>query len=106
MTPMMCRIKTPPITYKALTGGEHGHEEEDSPEKDADGHGHEPYTISSLHKVLEEGINPAGKKLDSYMPRWKLSDEDFRDLVAYLMYFDELSDEHAHEDEKHSEPHQ
>jgi hypothetical protein len=34
------------------------------------------------------------------------SDEDFRDLVAYLMYLDELSDEQAHEEEKHSEPHQ
>jgi mono/diheme cytochrome c family protein len=96
ITPMMCNIKTPPITFQALAGDEHGSAEE-SHEETGEEHAHEPYTLESLRTALENGVNSGGEKFDPCMPRWKFSDDDYRDLAAYLIHLgeSEAEDEHA-----------
>lgn len=43
-----------------------------------------PYTLESLKRVLREGVDPAGRKLDPLMPRYALSDAEIAPLAAYL----------------------
>jgi cytochrome c553 len=66
----------------------------DSLVKEAHLHGgktetHPRYTDELLKRAVTEGINAAGKPLDPVMPRWKLSDRDFVDLLAYLKQLSE-----------------
>lgn len=42
------------------------------------------YTGASLARAVREGFDPTGRKLSPLMPRSPLSDEDMRDLTAYL----------------------
>jgi mono/diheme cytochrome c family protein len=42
------------------------------------------YDESSLTRVLVTGIDPHGRELHYYMPRWALSDTDAAALVRYL----------------------
>ena len=75
--PVMMGTKVPTdIRYAALTEKEgHGHEGE------AD---HPVYTEQLIGKAIREGLNPAGTDLDWTMPRWQMTEEDSRDVVAYL----------------------
>ncbi len=50
---------------------------------------HPRYTDELIKRALTEGIDAAGKPLDSVMPRWKLSDRDFADLLTYLKQLSE-----------------
>lgn len=50
------------------------------------------YTPESLAKVLRQGVDPEGRELDSIMPRYRLSDRDVANLVAFLR---SLSAEHS-----------
>ena len=45
---------------------------------------HPPYTELTLAAALRQGVDSAGHTLDSAMPRYRLSDEDLRNLFAYL----------------------
>ena len=45
---------------------------------------HPPYTNTLIRRALTHGVNPSGRELDWTMPRWRISDEDFGDLLAYL----------------------
>lgn len=73
---MMCVKTTPPITLKALLSAEHEHAGKH--EK------HTPYTLTTIRRALESSVNPAGKPLSPCMPGWKLTDDEFRDLLFYL----------------------
>ncbi|HEX7184229.1 MAG TPA: SCO family protein [Thermoanaerobaculia bacterium] len=42
------------------------------------------YTGASLAHAVRDGLDPAGRQLDSLMPRYRLSDEDMGHLTAYL----------------------
>lgn len=42
------------------------------------------YDAASLATALAEGVDPAGRRLDPLMPRYRLSDEAMASLVAYL----------------------
>lgn len=78
IVPMMCNKPTPPITLEALLSGGHEHAGGET------GEAHEQYTLQSLRRALESGIEPSGETLDYCMPRWRLGDGDFRDLVLFL----------------------
>jgi len=81
--PHMCFFKkSSAITFKALTSEEDEHEQSEK-------HAHVPYTIETIRRAIEEGIEPDGGKLNSCMPRWRLEDSDFRDLIAYLIFLDQ-----------------
>lgn len=43
-----------------------------------------PYTGSSLARAIMTGIDSAGRPLQSTMPRFRMSGEQLRDLIAYL----------------------
>jgi hypothetical protein len=40
--------------------------------------------VTSLARVLREGVTPSGRTLDRLMPRFRLSDDDIASLAAYL----------------------
>ena len=67
-------LVAPALTKSALT------EEHD------DGHGdHERYDKNSLKVAIRNGLDPAGKALNSAMPRWQISEEDMDDLTGFLL---------------------
>jgi cytochrome c oxidase subunit 2 len=76
---MMGVLEAPSITYKDLTREEHEEEGEEE---------HPPYTDALIKRAITKGINPAGERLDSEMPRWDLSDADFKDLLRFLKKLD------------------
>lgn len=45
---------------------------------------HPAYDQASLQRALTEGVDPAGNRLDGAMPRFDISERDFKALVAYL----------------------
>jgi mono/diheme cytochrome c family protein len=50
-----------------------------------DGHGdHGGYDNTTLRRAVVQGSDPAGQQLDSTMPRWSMSERDWRDLLDYL----------------------
>jgi ABC-type branched-subunit amino acid transport system substrate-binding protein len=49
-----------------------------------DGRKHPPYTERGLEFAITRGLDPAGNKLSSLMPRYTMSREDLADLIAYL----------------------
>ena len=78
----MMGTKVPPdIRYQALTSGEQGHVGEEGEE------GHR-YTDEEILKAITEGVEPDGKRLDPTMPRWKIKDQDLKDLLEYLKTLD------------------
>lgn len=64
------------IRYEALTREEH-REGEKTRE-------HPPYTDALIQRAVTQGVDPAGNSLDWAMPRWRMGDADFADLLAYL----------------------
>ena len=60
---------------------------------DPDGHEHlqrkhGPYDESSVAIAIRDGVDPDGNALEATMPRYKMSDPDMADLVAYLKRID------------------
>ena len=67
----------PDITYESLISEVHQH--------GGQAEVHEGrYTDEAIRRAITEGINPAGKELDHMMPRWKLTDAELNELLAYL----------------------
>jgi mono/diheme cytochrome c family protein len=48
-------------------------------------HQKHPYTQALLERAISTGIDNDGKKLDSAMPRWKMSKRDLHDVAAYVL---------------------
>ncbi|MEJ2142863.1 MAG: cytochrome c, partial [Gammaproteobacteria bacterium] len=42
------------------------------------------YDLESLATVLRDGVTPSGRRIDSLMPRFRLTDAEVRSLAAYL----------------------
>ncbi len=81
---MMSVEEAPAITYKALTEEEHDEHNGESEEEEE----HPPYDDDSIKEAITEGIEPDGHALSWVMPRWKMSDEDFEDLLEFLESLD------------------
>ena len=65
------------VRYTALTAKDaHGEGKE--------GEAHPSYTDALINRAITQGVNPAGKALDWTMPRWQMTEEDLKDLIAYL----------------------
>lgn len=45
---------------------------------------HPPYTNHGIELAITRGLDPAGNKLLSVMPRYVMSSEDLADLIAYM----------------------
>jgi hypothetical protein len=54
----------------------------------ATGREHPPYTESLLARAIAAGVDPAGNKLHVAMPRYRMTESDMEDLVAYLLRID------------------
>lgn len=48
-------------------------------------HQKHPYTQALLERAISTGIDNDGKKLDSAMPRWKMSKRDLHDVAQYVL---------------------
>ena len=66
---MMTSFEAPNITWPVLTGNYEDHA---------------PYTEATLKDAITRGVDPGGKELEIYMPRWQISDEDLNDLISFL----------------------
>lgn len=73
---MMGGFEAPDIRYSTLT----------SPHEDHDGDG---WSDRDIRRAIVEGVEPDGEELDPIMPRWRLSDAEFRALTDYLKELDE-----------------
>jgi mono/diheme cytochrome c family protein len=72
-------MDAPDIRWSALSG-EHHEEKTDTGEQ----HKHMAYNFVAFKNSVERGKHPDGDELKKDMPRWKMSDEDLRDLMDYL----------------------
>jgi ABC-type branched-subunit amino acid transport system substrate-binding protein len=52
------------------------------------GRAHPPYGDDSLIAAIVSGQDPAGNELDKAHPRYEMTGEDLKDLVAYLKFMD------------------
>jgi len=85
----MGQVVTPDIRYSTLAGLE---EEDHAEGEDADAdhseeeaeHGHIPYDEASIKQAITQGIEPDGEPLNTFMPRWSMSDQNLDDLVEFL----------------------
>ncbi len=63
-----------------------------SPTKQPKGRQHPAYTESTLARAIRQGIDPAGNRLNSAMPRFRFSNDDITDLIAYLKIISTVPD--------------
>ena len=66
---MMRSFDVPNITWPVLT----------APYED-----HAPYTEETVKRAITQGLDPAGKQLEEFMPRWQISAQDLNDLLSFL----------------------
>lgn len=69
-------VVPPEITWSSLTAA-NGHEH-------TYGRRHPAFDARSVAAAIGQGIDPAGNELDSTMPRYRMTDADMDDLIAYL----------------------
>ncbi len=72
-------MNAPDIRWSALSG-EHDEEQADMKEE----HKHEAYNFEAFRNAVEGGKHPDGDELKEDMPRWKMSDQDLKDLMDFL----------------------
>ena len=78
----MSAMDAPDIRWSTLTEAEHGdHDEEEEM-------GHPPYDENTFKQAVTEGLNPGGERLDSDMPRWRMTERDLDDLISHLKTLD------------------
>ena len=72
-TPM---FTSPNITYRNLTDA--------TGMIEPDGGRGMTYTDDLIRRAVTQGLDAEGKSLDSFMPRWQLTNKEWSDLLAYL----------------------
>lgn len=70
----MTVMNAPDIRWTTLTASEHDGAEMDHP----------PYDFESFKRAITEGVAPDDDRLRADMPRWRMSDQDVADLIAFL----------------------
>lgn len=83
-------VRPPDITWRRLSAP-YG-------QRLARGRQYPAYDEASLARVLTEGLDPAGNRLDPAMPRFVMSLRDMADLTAYLKRLEDDRDPGLHED--------
>lgn len=78
----MTTMNAPDIRYATLSGeeGEHGEGGGEGGEE----HGAGEYDLETFRLAVVEGKHPNGDSLSNDMPRWRMSDADLADLLAFL----------------------
>jgi len=71
---MMGSFVAPDIRYQTLT----------SETEHAEGEEHPPYTDETIKRAITQGLDPAGKPLQWPMPRWRMTEADLDDVLAFL----------------------
>jgi hypothetical protein len=74
-------MDAPDIRWKTLSSANHG-------DHGAEEHSDEPYGEDDFMQAVREGRTPSGAELSKDMPRWRITHEDLRDLIAFLKTFD------------------
>jgi len=74
---MMTSMVAPDITYDTLTSEEHHHGDQTEIHEGG-------YTDEDIKRATSQGIEPSGKKLSRIMPRWRMTEEELDELLAYL----------------------
>lgn len=78
----MTVMDAPDIRWSTLTEAEHdAHGEEGEME-------HPPYDEETFKQAVSQGLDPGGDSLESAMPRWRMTEQDLDDLMAYLRTLD------------------
>lgn len=77
---MMSDEEAPAITWAALTEEEHNEHGEDGE--------HLPYNERTIKRAITQGLNPAGRQLDSIMPRWEMNTEELNAIIVFLKKLD------------------
>lgn len=75
-------MDAPDIRWDALASeeaDEHGHDEEE---------GHGSYDLETFRQAVVMGQHPNGEPLSDDMPRWQMTDDELRELMAYLQSLD------------------
>lgn len=72
-TPMFV---SPDITYRNLT--------DPAGMREPDGHRGHTYTDDTIRRAVTQGVDAEGRPLAWPMPRWRLTDRQWSDLLAYL----------------------
>jgi ABC-type branched-subunit amino acid transport system substrate-binding protein len=73
-------IRSAEITWYHLT--------KEHPGKRATGRVHPAYSEETVMAAITEGVDPAGNALDTAHPRYGMTREDLKDLVAYIKVMD------------------
>lgn len=76
----MSVMDAPDIRWSTLAAEDHG-EPGDHEEGAMD---HPPYDEASFKQAVTQGLDPGGEPLDNAMLRWRMSDQDISDLIAFL----------------------
>jgi hypothetical protein len=79
----MTMMDAPDVRWSELTEAAHGDHDDGEPEME-----HPPYDEETFRRAVTRGLDPGGDALDSDMPRWRMSEADLDDLVAYLKTLD------------------
>ena len=79
----MTEMDAPDIRWSQLTEAEHGGHDDGEAEVE-----HPPYDELSFNEAVTRGLDPGGGTLDPAMPRWRMSEGDLEDLIAFLKTLD------------------
>ncbi len=81
----MTAMNAPDIRWSTLTEAGHG----DDGDHDQSGEmEHPPYDKTTFKRAVTQGLDPGGEPLDDDMPRWRMSEQDLDDLIAFLQTMD------------------
>lgn len=72
-------MDAPDIRFNALSNGEGEHEGEHAHEDE-----HSGYDLDAFRLAVIGGVHPDGEPLSRDMPRWRMGDEDLRDLFEFV----------------------